>query len=629
MTAALYLDLAWLVPPPADIRARIAAIGTSVTPGEQIAAIAHHALSPNQLDRLARAIDAVRAAGTPLDPLLPFRLGIVGTGTLDLIAPALVATAARHGFALELVRADYGQAMQDALDPGSALNRARCDAVLIALDHRDLPIAPTLAGRDGAAAAALAQIDTLRAALLAHGGAPSIVQTIASPPETLFGSYDRRVATSLSHVIDDINAGLIDSLTGSGDQLLDVAALAATVGQAEWHAPNEWHLAKLPFATRCLPLYADHVARLLGAIRGRARRCLVLDLDNTLWGGVIGDDGLAGIRLGQGDATGEAFLAMQRHALQLHERGVVLAVSSKNDDAIARHAFRSHPDMLLREEHIAVFQANWTDKAANIRAIADTLSLGLGSFVLADDNPVERALVRRLLPEVAVPELPADPALYVRTIAAAGYFEATGFSAEDRARGQSYRANAERAALAAGSDGLDAYLASLDMVVGFAPFDTVGRDRIVQLVAKSNQFNLTTRRHDANAIAAFERDASVTLQVRLRDTFGDTGMISVVIATALAPDAWEIDSWLMSCRVLGRGVERAVLAELCRQAQAAGIDWLIGVYRPTPRNALVRDHYAKLGFEPAGDGPDGETRWRYPTDRPVEVPPMRIERETR
>ncbi|WP_230771422.1 HAD-IIIC family phosphatase [Sphingomonas sp. Leaf4] len=626
MTAALYLDLAWLLPPPADVRARIAAIRGGAAPGADIATLASHALSPNQLDRLGRTIDSLRVGGTPLDPLLPFRLGIVGTGTLDLIAPALVATAARHGFALEIVRADYGQAMQDALDPGSALNRARCDAVLIALDHRDLPIAPTLAARERAATAALAQIDAIRAALLAHGGAPSIVQTIAPPPETLFGSYDRRVATSLSRTIDDINAGLVERLAGSGDQLLDLAALAATVGLAEWHAPNEWHLAKLPFATRCLPIYADHVARLLGAIRGRARRCLVLDLDNTLWGGVIGDDGLAGIRLGQGDATGEAFLAMQRYALQLHERGVVLAVSSKNDDAIARSAFRAHPDMLLREEHIAVFQANWTDKAANIRAIADTLSLGLGSFVLADDNPVERALVRRLLPEVAVPELPADPALYVRTIAAAGYFEATGFSDEDRGRAASYRANADRAALAAGSDGLDAYLASLDMVVGFAAFDAVGRDRIVQLVAKSNQFNLTTRRYDANAIAAFEQDAAVTLQVRLRDMFGDTGMIAVVIVRAAAPDAWEIDSWLMSCRVLGRGVERAVLAELCRQARSAGIDWLVGVYRPTPRNALVRDHYAKLGFDPAGDGPDGETRWRYPTDRLVDVPPMRIER---
>lgn len=621
MADDLYLDLGWLLPAPADTRARIAALAGDPAPGAAIRDLAGHALSPNQLDRLARAIDAARAGGRALAPLQPWRLGLIGTGTLDLIAPALVASAARHGIALEVVRGDFGRAMQDALDPASAINAARCDAVLIALDHRDLPIAPTLAGRSADAAAA--QIATIRAALLRHGGAASIVQTIAAPPEPLFGHYDRRAAGSLSRVIDDLNRAIVDSLAGSGDHLLDIAALAATVGQGRWHDPGEWNLAKLPFATRCLPLYADHVARLIAAILGKARRCLVLDLDNTLWGGVIGDDGVGGIKLGQGDATGEAFVAMQRMASQLHERGVVLAVSSKNDDAIARHAFATHPDMLLREEHIAVFQANWTDKAANIRAIADTLSLGLGSFVLADDNPVERALVRRLLPEVAVPELPADPALYARTIAAAGYFEATGFSDEDRMRGATYRANAQRAQLAAGSDGLEAYLASLDMTVTFAPFDAVGRERIVQLIAKSNQFNLTTRRHDANAVAVFEREAAATLQVRLSDMFGDTGMISVVIVLP-ADDGWEIDSWLMSCRVLGRGVERAVLAELCRLARDAGIARLIGVYRPTARNALVRDHYAALGFDPLGEGADGETRWSYPVDRPVAVPPMRI-----
>ncbi|MEP9404016.1 HAD-IIIC family phosphatase [Sphingomonas sp. VNH70] len=621
MSADLYLDLGWLLPAPADTRARIAALAHDPVPGEAIRAIAAHALSPNQLDRLARAIAAAQGDGRGLAPLHPYRLGLIGTGTLDLIAPALVASAARHGIALEVVRGEFGRAMQDALDPASAINAARCDAVLLALDHRDLPVAPTLAGRN--ADGAVAQIATMRAALLERGGAASIVQTIAAPPETLFGNYDRRVAASVTRVVADINDTIVAQLAGSGDHLLDVATLAATVGLAQWHDPAGWNLAKLPFATRCLPLYADHVARLIAATLGKARRCLVLDLDNTLWGGVIGDDGIAGIRLGQGDATGEAFVAMQRTALQLHERGVVLAVSSKNDDAIARHAFATHPDMLLREEHVAVFQANWTDKAANIRAIADTLSLGLASFVLADDNPVERALVRRLLPEVAVPELPADPALYARTLAAAGYFEATGFSDEDRMRGATYRANARRAELAAGSDGVEAYLASLDMTVTFAPFDAVGRERIVQLIAKSNQFNLTTRRHDANAVAAFEQDAAATLQVRLSDMFGDTGMISVVIALA-ADDGWEIDTWLMSCRVLGRGVERAVLAELCRQAQAAGVARLIGVYRPTPRNALVRDHYATLGFDFLGEGADGETRWSYPVDRPVAVPPMRV-----
>ena len=217
-----------------------------------------------------------------------------------------------------------------------------------------------------------------------------------------------------------------------GDLLLDIAALAETVGLADWHSPPQWNMAKLPFADAFVPLYADHVARLVAALRGKSRKCLVLDLDNTVWGGVIGDDGLEGIRIAQGDPVGEAFLSLQQMALALRQRGIVLAVASKNNDETARLPFRQHPEMLLREDHIAVFQANWTDKPSNLKAIAEALSFGLDALVFVDDNPMERDLVRRTLPQVAVPELPDDPALYARTLAAAGYFEALGFSDEDR-----------------------------------------------------------------------------------------------------------------------------------------------------------------------------------------------------
>ena len=441
----------------------------------------------------------------------------------------------------------------------------------------------------------------------------------------MFGSLDRCLPHTLRHQIERYNAALATAIAGSGDMLLDVAALAQSVGLAAWHSPGEWHMARMPFATRCTPLYADHVARLIGAMRGKARRCLVLDLDNTLWGGVIGDDGLSGIRVGQGDPVGESFLALQQFALDLHGRGVVLAVSSKNEDAIARSALRDHPDMLLREAHFAVFQANWTDKPANIRAIADELSLGLSSFVFVDDNPVERAMVRDLLPEVAVPEMPDDPALFARTLSAAGYFEAIAYSAEDETRAAFYRDNAQRLHLQQASDGLGAYLESLRMEIAFAPFDAPGRDRIVQLINKSNQFNLTTRRYSSTEIAGLEVDPDVlTLQVRLRDRFGDNGMICVVIARRMTADTWEIDSWLMSCRVLGRQVEEAVLSELCRCARDRKIDWLIGIFRRTNRNMIVSEHYCKLGFEEIEASADGETRWRLRTDARIRPAPMTI-----
>jgi FkbH-like protein len=627
----LYEDLAWLPRAPADFRARCRALLAQAPPlGDALARLASHALDENALRRLAETIARARDAGASLAPLSPFRLAVVGNGTLDPLLPALVASAARHGIALEAVKADFGQTMQEALSADSAIARARPDAVLLALDHRGLPFgAPRhdAAGAAASVAAALAFVDTLRQGFRAHAGATCIVQTIAPPPESLFGSFERLVPGTLRDRSGAFNAALAASVAGTDDVLLDVAALAETVGLARWHSPAQWNLAKLAFDARLVPLYAEHVCRLLGALRGKSRRALVLDLDNTVWGGVIGDDGLEGITIGQGDATGEAFLDVQRLALALRERGIVLAVSSKNADEVARAAFQRHPDMLLRENHIAVFQANWNDKATNITAIARELALGLDAMVFLDDNPAERGLVRDLLPQVAVPELPDDPALYARTLAAAGYFESVTFSEEDRRRGEFYQGNARRVALAAQAGDLDAYLASLRMTIVFAPFDATGRARIAQLIAKSNQFNLTTRRYSEAQVAEIEADPSVlTLQVRLLDAFGDNGMIGVVIARPLDAASWEIDTWLMSCRVLGRRVEAMVLAELIRQARSRGIERLVGRYVPTERNGLVRDHYATLGFTRTGEGADGTTSWELSTASDVPLAPMAVDR---
>jgi FkbH-like protein len=383
------------------------------------------------------------------------------------------------------------------------------------------------------------------------------------------------------------------------------------VGLAEWHDPQLWNMAKFSFSDQLIPLYADHVARTLAALRGKSRKVLILDLDNTVWGGVIGDDGLNGIKVAQGDAKGEAHLAVQRLALDLRQRGIVLAVCSKNTDEVAREPFEKHPEMLLKLDHIAVFQANWNDKATNIQAIAEELSLGLDAMVFLDDNPVERGLVRKLLPQVAVPELPEEPAYYARTLSAGGYFEALAFASEDLKRAGFYQDNAKRANLQKQAGGVDAYLESLNMTITFQPFDSTLRARIVQLINKSNQFNLTTHRYTDPEITEVENDSKVfTLQVRLADIFGDNGMISVVICRPGESGVWEIDTWLMSCRVLGRKVENMVLREILKHARAAGIHKLIGIYRPTDRNKLVVDHYAKMGFTKVWEEKSGLTRWK-------------------
>ena len=331
------------------------------------------------------------------------------------------------------------------------------------------------------------------------------MQTVAPPPEGLFGSLDRALPGTTRSLIDALNTRLAARILQSQDTLLDVAALAETVGLAEWHSPAQWNMAKLPFADAYVPLYADHVARTIAAMRGRSRRCLVLDLDNTVWGGVIGDDGLDGIRIAQGDAIGEAHLAVQQLALALRARGVVLAVSSKNTDSVAREPFRSHPEMLLREDHIAVFQANWDDKASNIQGNCAGTCAGLG---LAGFSGRQSGRAKPHSPRDArrsrCRSSMSDPAGYARTLAAAGYFEAdavfptrTGCAREDVPE-QMHAASALQGIRPAdlGSISADRWKCELCL----ARFDQNDpRAHYAQLINKSNQFNLTTRRRRTEA----------------------------------------------------------------------------------------------------------------------------------
>ena len=614
MVNDIYANLSWLPEPPSNFAAecRTAAEGSGPL-GPVLMELSKHSLNVNQLTRLRRVLSTARQTGRPLDPLSPVRLGVVSNSTLDFIVPSLEASALRHGIALTCIQADYGQVLQEVISPDSLLYSEPLDAVLIAIDYRYFPLRSPYGDAKAAATTVqdtISHFDSLRNAVRRNSGAISILQTFALPSEPLFGSFDSVLPGTQRQLLTAINKGLVESVYGTEDVVVDIASLAENIGLARWHSPAQWNMAKLPFADEFVPVYADYVARVLAALRGKSRRCLILDLDNTLWGGVIGDDGLEGIKVAQGDATGEAYLSVQRMALALRERGVVLAVSSKNNDETARSVFRDHPEMLLREEHLAVFQANWNDKATNIKAIAEELSLGLDAMVFLDDNPAERGLVRKLLPQVAVPELPSDPALYARTLSAAGYFESVTFSQEDAKRADFYQDNARRVNLQKQAGNVDDYLASLNMEIIFQPFDKTGRSRITQLVNKSNQYNLTTRRYTEAEIAQAEADPNCfTLQVRLTDIFGDNGMISVVICRETEPKVWEIDTWLMSCRVLGRGVQDMVLNEILKHAGANNIDRLLGIYIPSARNQMVENHYPLLGFESVDRQPDGSTRW--------------------
>lgn len=580
-------------------------------------------LDLTQLGQLAHVCDRAAAQF----PQRRMQLRVLSNCTMDLLLPAIAGSAPRHGLLVNSSLAPYGSWLHEALDAESATRTQPADAVLLALDRH----AFDHGGVVGDDAAALGQVDAAWNQLLAAVGAMRagniplvIVQTVAEPPEALFGHLDGQVAGTGRWFIQHLNQR-IRAWRASGVLVLDVAAIAAQVGVDRWHDSALWNLGKIPMAAAAMPLYADHVCRLLMSVRGLAKKCLVLDLDNTVWGGVIGDDGMRGIKLSNGDAVGEAHLAVQAAALALRARGVVLAVSSKNDDAVARQPFREHADMLLREQHIAVFQANWQDKASNLRAIAQTLNIGIDALVLLDDNPSERHQVRAELPEVGVPELPDTPEDYARILMSAGYFEAVSFTAEDRVRAAQYQDNAARNAMLGEASNLDDHLKSLQMQAFATPFDEAGRARIAQLINKTNQFNLTTRRRTESEVAALETDPdSVTLQVRLKDRFGDNGMICVVIGKVAAATL-HLDTWLMSCRVLNRQVERAVLNILVQESRRRGLTAIVGEYRPSDKNGMVKDHYRKLGFTPlatdgTGDDPQSATLWQLDLGQFVEHP---------
>ncbi len=534
----------------------------------------------------------------------PIRLAILGSCTTAHLAAGIRVGALRRGIHVTLYEGEYGQYLQELADPESGLHRFAPNAILFAFDALHLT-AGIHAGMDAASVrdmrdAMLERVTECWKLARALAQGQVIQQTPLPIIPRLMGSNEPRLPGSRAAVAADIAAALAARADAAGVDICAVDAAAARDGIAAWHDPAMWHRAKQEIAQRAAPVYGDVVGRLLAAAQGRSFKCLVLDLDNTLWGGVVGDDGLDGLVLGQGSALGEAHLAFQDYARELSRRGVILAVCSKNDEANAVEPFDRHPEMLLRRADIACFKANWSDKATNLRAIAQELNIGLDSLVFVDDNPFERNLIRQELPMVAVPELNDDPASYAATIADAGYFESVTISKEDLSRAAQYQANQARAAERGAATDLPAYLRGLEMRLIWKTFDRLGLSRIVQLINKTNQFNLTTKRYtEAEILDVMADDRAFGLQLRLLDRFGDNGIIAIVIGRLTGTDC-QIDTWLMSCRVLGRGVEAATLNLIAAQAAAMGAERLIGTYIPTAKNAMVADHYQKLGFDAAG-----------------------------
>lgn len=607
-------DMYWLTPPPADVGGELRRIGAEQpAPWTDLLRLANSRLDFLQTQRLDKVLQRTLAAADGCGDLRRLRLAVMSSSTADHLLPALRIAGLRRGMALQTFTGDYGMYRTALQDDASALFEFKPDALLFAFDAAHLfgvqNPGLTSAAADALLEAAAERIRGVWQLARRRFAGQILQQSIAPVVPPLLGLNERRLPGSTAALLDRLNLRIAEMAQQEGVDVLDLSRAIANDGLNIWHEPVLWHRAKQEISPIAAPAYGDLAMRLIAAQQGRSAKCLVLDLDNTLWGGVIGDDGLEGLRLGQGSALGEAFVAFQVYARALSRRGVILAVCSKNDPENARLPFEKHPEMVLKLADIACFVANWSDKAGNLRHIAERLNIGIDSLVFADDNPFERNIVRRELPMVAVPELPDDPAFYAQCLADAGYFEALHVTAEDFERGGQYRANIAREDLRASHTDLEGYLKSLNMELRWQPFDRVGLQRIVQLINKTNQFNLTTRRYtEGDVLAIMNTPGALTLQLRLLDAFGDNGIIGIVVGI---PEnrTLRLDTWLMSCRVLGRQVEEATMNLVAAEAQRLGAARLLGEYLPTKKNNMVRDHYRKLGFENIETRDDGGSAW--------------------
>lgn len=533
------------------------------------------------------------------------KFAVLGDCATQHIASAIRGYAYEIGQNFVMFDADYDQIDAQLMDEGSELFAFAPATVLIY--HCTEKLYERYTRMDPASRASFAETEAAKAAVEwtrvnAHLKTDILMNLYLTEDDGVFGTYAGREETSFPYQMRKLNFLLTEKCREFGNvRLIDLEPLRAKLGSDTFCDPKMYMIAKMPLSTAALPLVAARVVEAVLARQGHIRKCAILDLDNTLWGGVIGDDGLNGIELGD-YKQGHAFTEFQTWLKELKNRGIMLAVCSKNDDGNAREPFEKHPGMVLKLNDFSAFVANWENKADNIRRIQKELNIGFDSMVFFDDNPFERQLVRTMLPEVEVPELPEDPAEYTRFAREQNLFDTASFSEEDRVRTERYIAEKSRTELSATLENYDDYLKALDMKTVCAPFDAFHIPRIAQLTQRSNQFNLRTVRYSEEEAAAIAADDKyITRYFTLRDRFGEHGLIAVVILEK-REDCLFVNEWLMSCRVLKRGMEQFIADSIISAAKDAGFSRVVGEYIPTAKNAMVKDLYVNMGFTPLPDG---------------------------
>ena len=542
------------------------------------------------------------------------RIAILGGGTTSDIKQILELFLLNYGIAAEFYESEYNAFYRDAVFDNEELLKFKPDIIYVCTSNRNIDTYPSL-NDDSDTVDMLLKRETDKymsvwRSLKERYNCPIIQNNFEMPYYRLLGNRDAYDIHGRVNFLSRLNANLYEYAREHEDfHICDINYISADYGLKEWSDPFYWHMYKYALNVNAIPYLSFNVANIIKSIFGKNKKGFVLDLDNTLWGGVIGDDGAENIVIGPEESEGQAYTEFQQYIKAHGDLGIILNIDSKNDEDNALSGL-DHPDSVLKKDDFIMIKANWDPKDKNFKEIADTLNLLPESLVFVDDNPAERHIVRSSFGNVSAPEIETgDISHFVTAIDRAGYFEVTSISEDDKKRKKMYKDNAKRAQEAASFTDYHEYLLSLSMKADIKAFEPVYMARISQLTNKSNQFNLTTKRMTQDEIEKVsEDDEYITLYGKLTDKFGDNGVVSVVIGHIIK-DALDIELWLMSCRVLKRDMEYAMLDTLVKRAKERGIDKLLGHYYPTAKNAMVKDFYDTLGFKKIKEEPDMSTSW--------------------
>ena len=532
--------------------------------------------------------------------LSSIKVSLVGDTATQFLSTALKGIGIERGYNIDLFEAEYNQVERQFLDPTSDLYQFDADFIVVFQSTHKLGEHHSALSTKQQKNLADERLQFVAGICSSHALARKKIIYFNYPEieDTVFGSYANKVDSSFTYQVRKLNYELM-RLSQQFPNLFicDVVGLQNKLGRDKMFAANVYTSTEMVLNIESLPLVASRVMDIICAIKGQFKKCLILDLDNTIWGGVIGDDGLEGIQLGHGLGIGKAFTEFQMWVKKLKQRGIIICVASKNDEETAKEPFEKHPDMVLKLDDIAVFQANWETKVDNIRTIQQILNIGFDSMVFLDDNPFERNMVRENILGITVPELPEDPTEYLEYLYSLNLFETASYSNIDKDRTKQYQVEAQRVSLSKTFTNEADFLKSLNMVSVVSGFTKFNTPRVAQLSQRSNQFNLRTVRYIDGEIEALANDTNVIdLSFTLEDKFGDNGLIAVVIMKPLDKETLFVDTWFMSCRVLKRGMENFTLNTMVEAALAKGYKRIIGEYLPTPKNKMVEEHYARLGF---------------------------------